>query len=166
MTDELTPADVACLRAALGLARRSRRRGNHPFGALLADAAGVVAAEAENTVVSERDVTGHAETNLVRIASRRFGRAYLRSCTMYASTEPCAMCSGAIYWSGIGRVVYGLSEAGLLELTGSHEENPTMSLPCRDVFAHGQGSIKVVGPVLEDEARSVHDGFWNRTGDG
>lgn len=162
MTGDLTPADVTCLRAAIDLARRSRHRGNHPFGALLVNAAGIVAAEAENTVVSEQDVTGHAETNLVRIASRRFGRAYLRSCTMYASTEPCAMCSGAIYWSGISRVVYGLSEAGLLKLTGSsHEENPTMSLPCRDVFAHGQGSIKVAGPALEDEARSVHDGFWN-----
>jgi tRNA(Arg) A34 adenosine deaminase TadA len=160
VTGDLSPADVTYLRAAIGLAQRSRRRGNHPFGALLVDADGV-AAEAENTVVSERDVTGHAETNLVRIASRRFDRAYLRSCTLYSSTEPCAMCSGAIYWSGISRVVYGLSEAGLLKLTGSHEDNPTMSLPCRDVFAHGQGSIKVVGPALEDEARSVHDGFWN-----
>ena len=161
MTGDLSPADVTYLRTAMDLARRSRRRGNHPFGALLVDADGVVAAEAENTVVSEQDVTGHAETNLVRIASRRFDRAYLRSCTMYTSTEPCAMCSGAIYWSGISRVIYGLSEAGLLKLTGSHEDNPTMSLPCRDVFAHGQGSIKVVGPALEDEARGVHDGFWN-----
>jgi tRNA(Arg) A34 adenosine deaminase TadA len=161
VTDDLGPADVTHLRAAIGVARRSRRRGNHPFGSLLVDADGVVVAEAENTVVSEQDVTGHAETNLVRIASRRFGRAYLRSCTMYTSTEPCAMCSGAIYWSGIGRVVYGLSEAGLLKLTGSHEDNPTMSLPCREVFAHGQGSIEVVGPALQDEARSVHDGFWN-----
>ena len=159
MTDDLTPAEVTYLRAAIDLARRSRHRGNHPFGALLVDAAGVVAA-AENTVVSEHDVTGHAETNLVRIASRRYDRAYLRSCTMYTSTEPCVMCAGAIYWAGIGRVVYGLSEAGLLELTGSHEDNPTMSLPCRDVFAHGQGSIKVVGPALEGEARNVHDGFW------
>ena len=159
MTDDLTPAEVTYLRAAIDLARRSRHRGNHPFGALLVDAAGVVAA-AENTVVSEHDVTGHAETNLVRIASRRYDRAYLRSCTMYTSTEPCVMCAGAIYWAGIGRVVYGLSEAGLLELTGSHEDNPTMSLPCRDVFAHGQGSIKVVGPALEGEARNVHEGFW------
>ncbi len=166
MTGDLSPADATYLRTAVDLARRSRRRGNHPFVALLVDAAGVVAAEAENTVVSEHDVTGHAETNLVRIASRRFDRAYLRSCAMYTSTEPCAMCSGAIYWSGISRVIYGLSEAGLLKLTGGHEDNPTMSLPCRDVFAHGQGSIKVVGPALEDEARSVHDGFWNRTGDG
>lgn len=160
VTGDLTPAEAACLRAAIDLARRSRHRGNHPFGALLADAAGTVLAEAENTVVTEHDVTGHAETNLVRIASRRFGRADLRSCTLYTSTEPCAMCSGAIYWSGIGRVVYGLSEAGLRELTGSHEDNPTMALPCRDVFAHGQGSVTVVGPALEDEARSVHDGFW------
>src|SRR5260370_1709292 len=139
MTGDLSPADATYLRTAVDLARRSRRSGNHPFVALLVDAAGVVAAEAENTVVSEHDVTGHAETNLVRIASRRFDRAYLRSCTMYTSTEPCAMCSGAIYWCGIGRVIYGLSEAGLLTLTGSHEDNPTMSLPCRDVFAHGQG---------------------------
>lgn len=160
MTDDLTPAEVTCLRTAIDLARRSRGRGNHPFGALLADADGVVLAEAENTVVSEHDVTGHAETNLVRIASRRFDRACLRLCTMYTSTEPCAMCSGAIYWCGIGRVVYGLSEAGLLKLTGSHADNPTMSLPCRDVFGHGQDSVTVVGPALEDEARSVHDGFW------
>jgi tRNA(Arg) A34 adenosine deaminase TadA len=164
MTDGLPAADATYLRAAINLARRSRRHGNHPFGALLVDADGVVAAEAENTVVSEHDVTGHAETNLVRIVSRRFDRAYLRSCTLYSSTEPCAMCSGAIYWSGISRVVYGLSEAGLLELTGSHEENPTMFLPCRDVFAHGQGSTDVVGPALEDEARSVHDGFWSVPG--
>jgi tRNA(Arg) A34 adenosine deaminase TadA len=160
VTEDLAPAEVTYLRAAIDLARRSRNRGNHPFGALLVDAAGVVAAEAENTVVSEHDVTGHAETNLARIASRRFDRAYLRTCTIYTSTEPCAMCSGAIYWCGIGRVVYGLSEAGLLELTGSHQENPTMSLPCRDVFAHGHGSIEVIGPALEEEARSVHDGFW------
>jgi tRNA(Arg) A34 adenosine deaminase TadA len=129
MNDDLTPADLTYLRAVMDLARRSRHRGNHPFGALLVDADGVAVAEAGNTVVSERDVTGHAETNLVRIASRRFDRAYLRSCTMYASTEPCTMCSGAIYWCGISRVVYALSEAELLKLTGSHEENPTMSCP-------------------------------------
>ena len=80
---------------------------------------------------------------------------------MYTSTEPCAMCSGAIYWSGISRVIYGLSQAGLLKLTGSNKENPTMSLTCRDVFARGQDSVKVVGPAPQDEARSVHDGFWN-----
>lgn len=70
------------------------------------------------------------------------------------------MCAGAIYWSGIGRVVYGLSEERLLALTGNHPENPTLRLPCREVFARGQRTIKVIGPLLEDEAAAVHAGFW------
>ena len=70
------------------------------------------------------------------------------------------MCAGAIYWSGIGRVVYGLSEARLLALTGSHPENPTLALPCREVFARGQRPIEVIGPLIEDEAAAVHAGFW------
>ena len=56
----------------------------------------------------------------------------LRSATLYSSAEPCAMCAGAIYWAGIGRLVYGLSEHGLRELTGNHPENPTLNLPCRE----------------------------------
>jgi len=72
------------------------------------------------------------------------------------------MCSGAIYWTGIGRVVYALSEAALLALTGDHPENPTLSLPCRDVFARGQRPVDVIGPLLEDEASLPHRGFWNR----
>jgi tRNA(Arg) A34 adenosine deaminase TadA len=72
------------------------------------------------------------------------------------------MCSGAIYWTGIGRVVYALSEAALLELTGDHSENPTFSLPCREVFARGQRHIDVIGPLLEDEAVMPHRGFWHK----
>ncbi|GAB2717199.1 tRNA-specific adenosine deaminase [Nocardia thraciensis] len=72
------------------------------------------------------------------------------------------MCSGAIYWSGVGRVVYALGEDQLLELTGADPENPTMALPCRRVFAAGQRPVSVVGPVDLPEARAVHDGFWNR----
>ena len=70
------------------------------------------------------------------------------------------MCAGAIYWAGIGRLVYGLSESRLLALTGSHPENPTLALPCREVFARGQRAIEVAGPLLEDEAAAVHAGFW------
>ena len=66
----------------------------------------------------------------------------------------------AIYWTGIGRVVFGLSEAGLMKYTGSHEENPTLDLPCREVFARGQRKIAIAGPLLEDEAGKVHEGFW------
>jgi tRNA(Arg) A34 adenosine deaminase TadA len=79
---------------------------------------------------------------------------------MYTSAEPCAMCAGAVYWVGIGLVVYGLSEARLKQMTGDHPENPTLSLPCRTVFAAGQRKVEVVGPLLEDEAAAQHEGVW------
>lgn len=148
------------LRRAIGIADRARAAGNHPFGALLATADGRVVAEAENTVASAHDVTGHAETNLVSLASQRFAADELAGMTLVTSCEPCAMCSGAVYWSGIGAVVYGLSEAGLLALTGDDPENPTLSLPCRTVLGAGQRAIAVTGPLLEAEAAASHEGFW------
>ena len=153
--------DLQLLRAAVEVARRAREAGNHPFGAILAAADGTVLAEAENTVTTARDVTGHAELNLVRIASGRYGEQELGTCTLYSSTEPCAMCAGAIYWSGIGRVVYALAEALLGEMTGADAENPTMHLSARTVLAAGQRAIVVEGPVEMPEAEAVHAGFWD-----
>jgi tRNA(Arg) A34 adenosine deaminase TadA len=159
----LMDADVdvtALLRRAIEVSARARANGNHPFGALLATADGRIVLEAENTVVTEHDVTGHAETNLVRAASRRFEAGELAGMTLVTSCEPCAMCSGAIYWSGIGAVVYGLAETGLLALTGDDPENPTLALPSRTVLSAGARTIEVTGPLLEDEARVPHEGFW------
>ncbi|NQX11728.1 nucleoside deaminase [Microbacteriaceae bacterium VKM Ac-2855] len=153
-------SDAELLRRAIAISVSAVEHGNHPFGSLLTNADGEVVLEAENTVVTGRDVTGHAETNLVRLATGMFAAEELRSFTLYTSCEPCAMCSGAIYWAGIGRVVYALSEEGLLGLTGSHPENPTLNLPCRVVFAAGQGTVEVSGPQLEDEAAVPHRTFW------
>ena len=150
--------DLRLLRRAIELAGQARAHGNHPFGALLADEAGRVLAEAENTVVTGRDVTGHAETNLIRLASARFDPETLARCTLYTSTEPCPMCAGAIYWARVGRVVYALSQQGLYALTGEGSER--LPLPCRDVLAAGHHAVEVTGPALEDEARQVHAGFW------
>jgi tRNA(Arg) A34 adenosine deaminase TadA len=158
MSTLLSADDERWLRRALDLARHSRASGQHPFGALVVDAAGRVLGEGVNAFDS--DVTGHAEVNAVRAAHKQDARA-LRGATLFSSAEPCAMCSGAIYWSGIARVVYALSEERLLQLTGSHPENPTLSLPCREVFARGQRPVEVVGPVLEDEAARAHEGFWD-----
>ena len=153
--------DLTLLRRAIGLAARSRAAGNHPFGALVVGANGEVLAEAINRAVPGKgDATGHAELEAVRVASAAHPPEALRLATLYSSAEPCAMCAGAIYWSGIGRVVYGLSEARLLALTGSHPENPTLALPCRELFARGQRAIEVTGPLIEDEAAAVHAGFW------
>ena len=150
------------LRSAITVAQRARARGNHPFGAILVDENNQVLLAAENTVNTDHDCTGHAETNLVRMASRRYERDVLERCTLYTSTEPCAMCAGAIHWSGIGRVVFALSEEGLYAMTnaGAHPDNETMSLPCREVFARCVRPVEVIGPMIEEEARRVHVGFW------
>jgi tRNA(Arg) A34 adenosine deaminase TadA len=155
--------DEALLRAAVERARASRQAGNHPFGAVLADADGNRLLDAGNTVPEDCDCTGHAETNLARLASKAYDREFLRSCTLYTSAEPCAMCSGAIYWSGIGRVVYALSEEDLRGITGDDPENPTLDLPCREVFARGQRLVAVEGPTDIPGARAVHEGFWRPT---
>ena len=152
--------DIENLKAAIAVAWRARENGNHPFGAVLADENQRAILLAENTVLTERDPTGHAETNLVRLATQQFTPESLAGFTLYSSTEPCAMCAGAIYWSQIGRVVYALSEIDLYAIIGSAPEQ--LLLPCREVFAHSKRPIQVEGPIaeLEMEARAVHKDFW------
>ena len=143
------------------MAQRARTHGDHPFGCLLVSATGEVLMEAENGYMPDRDMTGHAERLLATRASKQFDPKFLSGCTLYTSAEPCCMCAGAMYWAGIGRVVYGLSERRLKTITGNHAENPTLDLPCRTVFAAGQRNVEVVGPLLEDEAAAIHAGVWD-----
>jgi tRNA(Arg) A34 adenosine deaminase TadA len=159
----MTEDDLSFLRRAIALASKAKARGKHPFGALIAASDGDVLAEAINAFGwPDGDATGHAELVAVREASRRFPPERLAQATLYMSAEPCAMCAGAVYWSGLSRVVYALSEERLLALTGDQPANPTLSLPCRDVFARGQRRIEVIGPALEDEAAAAHQDFWSR----
>jgi tRNA(Arg) A34 adenosine deaminase TadA len=152
--------DHRLLRRAIEVAHAARVQGNHPFGAVLGSADGQILLEAGNSVVTERDIAGHAELNLVREAGRHFEPEVLAGCTLYSSTEPCAMCAGSIYWSGIGRVVYALAEADLYQLTGADPSNPTMRLGVRAVLEAGQRTVSVEGPVDLPAARAVHEGFW------
>jgi tRNA(Arg) A34 adenosine deaminase TadA len=151
--------DLKFIRYAIEVARRSREKGNHPFGAILVDQDGQTLLEAENTVVTEKDITGHCETNLIRHASRQYASDFLAKCTIYTSTEPCPMCAGAIFWGNVRRVVYGLSQEGLYGMIGGDNEE-VLLLPCREIFAKGKKQIEVVGPILEEEAKEVHAGFW------
>jgi tRNA(Arg) A34 adenosine deaminase TadA len=156
----LGSVDERHLARAIELARRSREKGNHPFGSLLVDTTGEVVLEAENTVVTGNDVTAHAELNLVRTASARFDVEALGASTLYTSTEPCAMCSGAIFWSGIGRVVFALSSEQLMSIVRDDSGSFTLTLSCREVFARGGREVKVSGPHVTEQAAMVHDGFW------
>ena len=156
----MTPKQIeAALLRANVIARRAMAMGRHPFGALL------LAPDGE-TVLAEQgniDTVNHAESTLARTAAANYPGAYLAQCTLVTTFEPCAMCAGTIYWAGIGHVVYGAEETALLALTGDHPENPTLSLPCRDVFARGQRPVQVTGPVeaVADEMVATHRGFWD-----
>jgi len=146
------------LRRANDVARRAAGMGRHPFGALL------VAPDGETVLAEQGNINtvNHAESTLARAAADNYPGTYLARCTLVTTFEPCAMCTGTLYWANIGRVLYGASEEALLALTGSHEENPTLSLPCREVLARGQKVIEVIGPVAELEAEMLepHLGFW------
>ena len=149
----------AALHRANGVAKRAMAMGRHPFGALLLAPDG-------DTVLAEQgniDTVNHAESTLARTAAANYPGAYLAQCTLVTTFEPCAMCAGTIYWAGIGHVVYGAEETALLALTGDHPENPTLSLPCRDVFARGQRPVQVTGPVeaVAEEMVATHRGFWD-----
>jgi tRNA(Arg) A34 adenosine deaminase TadA len=153
------------LRRAFGVARASREQGDHPFGSILVGPDGAILKEQGNGFTSEGgDMTAHAERLLATWASKTYGASFLAGCTLYTSAEPCAMCSGAIYWAGIGRIVYGQTEASLKAATGAHDENPTLDLPCRIVFEAGQRAVEVIGPMLEDEAAQLQKDFWDQTG--
>lgn len=151
------------LKRCIEISRQARAAGNTPFGALLADKDGNIIMEQENIEITDKICTGHAEATLAARASHKYSKEFLWDCTLYTTAEPCVMCAGAIYWANIGRVVYGMTEQRLLELTGSNEQNPTFDLPCRKVFSMGQKPIAVVGPIpsVEEEAARVHEGFWN-----
>lgn len=155
-----TEQALAHLRRANQVAMRAASLGRHPFGALL------VAPDGE-TVLAEQgniDTVHHAEATLARTASLNYSREYLWGCTLVTTFEPCAMCTGTIYWANIGHIVYGATEEQLLALTGASDDNPTLSLPCRQVVASGQKGITVQGPFpeLTEELVEPHRGFWQR----
>ncbi|MGA3227149.1 MAG: nucleoside deaminase [Acidobacteriaceae bacterium] len=161
--EQVTEQDLVLLRRAIELAREARSDGRHPFGALIVNERGETVVAARNNAVRPKgDPTQHAEMLACGQAAQLLSEEELARCTLYTSTEPCAMCAGAIYWIGVGRVVFALAETGLMRYTGSHDENPTLDLPCREVFARGQKRIAVAGPLLEDEAGKVHEGFWTK----
>ncbi|MEO7336684.1 MAG: nucleoside deaminase [Caldimonas sp.] len=156
---EPTPAQVvALLERAQALARRAMDSGHHPFAAML------VAPDHETVLLEQGNVdsVNHAEAVLARAAAARHSPAELWPCTLVTTVEPCAMCAGTQYWAHIGRVVYGIAERTLLEMTGNHRENPTLDLPCRHVFARGQKDVRVIGPVaaMAEPIVALHRRYW------
>lgn len=150
--------DLVLLRRAIALSHSARKSGNRPFGAVLANPSGQILAEAENTQITDRDCTGHAETNLLRQMDKSLSLDMLEQCTLYASTEPCPMCAGAVFWSGVGRLVYALSSDRLYKTQG--ESLYQLPLSAEEVLKRGKRPVKVIGPMLEEEALQAFSGFF------
>ncbi|WP_017446473.1 deaminase [Gayadomonas joobiniege] len=147
------------LLATNNVAQQSMHEGHHPFAAIL------VGPDNRTILMTQFniDTVNHAEATLARAAAAKYSANYLWTCTLYSTVEPCAMCAGTIYWANIGQVVFAMTEKQLFKFTGDHNENPTMDLPCRDVFKAGQKNIQVRGPYAEVEPQiaALHEKFWN-----
>ncbi|MCX8132402.1 MAG: deaminase [Roseococcus sp.] len=160
-----TPSDLdlALLRRAFRLAGEARARGDRPFAAIIARADGTILAEGLSAQGrSGRGTLAHSEMLACQaVIDAGLPREVLRAATIYSSAEPCAMCAAAIFYTGLGRVVYGLSAEAILHLRNASPATAGLSLPCRTVLATAAEPVEVLGPLIEAEAAVAHHGYWN-----
>ncbi len=147
-----TTRDLEAMQLAVDASRRAAEAGNAPFGAALMSTEGKVVLVASNNANTAADCTGHAEMVLIRDAQAGLGQASLRGATVFASGEPCAMCAGALFWAGVGRIVFAASQGEINRVLGS---NPAMIVESRTVLAGAQPAVQIDGPLLADEAIAV-----------
>jgi tRNA(Arg) A34 adenosine deaminase TadA len=150
----------AAVRRANELAGAARGAGDHPFGALLLVGDNIVA-ESLNRVRTDEDLTAHAEIMLVRTLERSGRLHLLPEGIVVASTEPCPMCVGALFWAGARHVVFGLSAARLNHIVrqpGTSEYG--FAVTATELGARAVPPMTVAGPYREDDAAAVHDNFW------
>lgn len=141
------------LNITLQIAYESIRKGNHPFGAILVHD-GKVIMTGYNHVVTNNDVTSHAEINLIRKAQKEFDQQTLSESILFTSTEPCAMCSGAIYWSHVQNVVYGCSNEKLCSIVGG-----SLEISSEDIFSCGKKKISL-RQIKHRSFEKIHEDFW------
>ena len=101
--------DAYFMKRALQEAQAAFDQGEIPVGAVVV-VDNMIIARAHNLTERLTDVTAHAEMQAITSASRFIGGKYLQQCTLYVTLEPCQMCAGALYWSQIGRIVYGAKD--------------------------------------------------------
>lgn len=141
------------MRHAYRLADASVAAGNHPFGACIVIDNEIVI-EGQNTVHTDKDPTRHAEMNLVHAANELTGEE-IRKAILVTSTEPCAMCSGGIYWAGIKTIIYGCSAQDLDHIAG-----PSLKCHSHDVFNGAVKPPNVFGPTLPEIGIQQHKDYW------
>ncbi len=145
-----TPAAHA-MQLAIDASRAALAQGDEPYGASLVGTDGQVLLVAQNNQNTSGDCTGHAEMVLVRRAQAELGAQALRGATVYASGEPCAMCAGALFWAGVGQVVFAAAQPDMAAAAGG----ALLPARCADLLAAAEPPVPVIGGVLAAEAMAV-----------
>ena len=145
--------DEYFIRKAIELAMKSRNEGNEPFGAILVKDNEIVIS-GQNQINTSCDPTHHAEIGLIRKFCAENNILNLKEYTLYTSCEPCIMCSGAMVWANLKKVVYSVSHEQLAEIAGSN-----IMISCKEVFEKSPNKPIVVEKVLNEEGLKVFDGY-------
>ena len=138
--------DEYFMRIALEEARYAFDEGEVPVGGVIVCGDKVIA-RGHNLVMRLNDPTAHVEMQLITCATDYIGSRYLQDCTLYVTLEPCVMCAGAMYWSQIGRVVFGADDPK----RGATRINQRIYHP----------KTVVDGGVMRDECAEVLKSFFN-----
>lgn len=138
------------MRTALDLAREAAARGDEPFGSVLVRDDAVVMRES-NRIATADDIRRHPELHLAQRAAREYEPEERAELVMYTSTEPCPMCAGGMRIAGLGRVVYSVGSEEIAAFTGNE---PTVG--SAEIL---DGITDVVGPVLNEAGRAVHEAY-------
>jgi tRNA(Arg) A34 adenosine deaminase TadA len=149
--------DKSFISETIEIAKSSKTKGNLPYGCILVNKEGEVILKGENTINTDHDMLAHAEINLLREASKIYVHEYLQSCTIYTSHEPCPMCASAIYWTGVGKLVYGLSKPKYYNIVGRENPNWVFEMSAKEVLSKGGRKVEIVGPLLENEVATLHN---------
>ena len=139
-------SDTYFMQRALDEARQAARAGEIPVGAVVV-AAGHIIARGHNLTETLCDVTAHAEMQAITAAAGHLGGKYLPDCTLYVTLEPCSMCTGALYWAQLGRLVFGA-------------EDPRRRYRAMGGRLHPK--TEVTGGVLAGECKELLDAFFQK----
>ena len=131
------------------IAIEESKKGNWPYGAVIVKD-GLIVVKGFNTTTRDRDVTAHAEVNVIRAALQIVPDLSLHGCTLYTSSESCPMCTGATIWAGVSRVVFGASIQQLIEVG-----QPQISTSSEAIVKTAFINVELTGGVLAADALMV-----------
>ena len=145
------------MRVALTMAERGMAAGGPPVGACLVRDTEVIAS-AHNAVISDLDVTAHAEVAVIRSACRELRALDLHGCTLFVTVEPCLMCLAASYYAGIGEICFGASLLDMQAVTGSE-----LCVPLSQVFADQADVPRIIGGILHADCLALLNSWGSQT---